>query len=553
MLCCCLAFANKNTLAVLTIKGITGKALANVDTRLTELQQLKPLTELDEEELQHQIRQSLQPYGYFKAVIRIQLLNHKEFIIDIKPGPPMRVASVTVKRLGEGAENPALINTLSATPLKAGAPLLTEQYLQAKQDILNRAQQLGYLHATFQKAELLIDKNSNTAQITLIFDTGPLHHFGQVQFDPTYISPELLHRFIPFKSNQPYSTEKIIEFNNYLSGSGYFSAAVVKPQITTSPSVPVTVHLQPVSKYAYSLGVGYGTDTGPRGRAGLQIIPVNRKGHKFSATAQGSMTQSTVQGQYIIPGANPITDQYTLTGNYSSLNYNAGYSNASLFAFAQQHNLNHYQRTLSLNSLYESFHYTYQPNANQFLLYPKATFTFNKTQNQLFSPSGFNLSFNGLGASQSTLSEVTVAQIAMDAKAAMTIDPIRLRLYGHLIQGATAIDHINQLPISLALLLGGTDNLKAQSFNSVGPGRITSYGGFEIQKETIKNWYLVGFYDAGTVYNPSPKNVLYDAGGGLMWVSPIGPIKVGLAQAINYQFKRTGSRPRLVISMGPDL
>lgn len=45
----------------------------------------------------------------------------------------------------------------------------------------------------------------------------------------------------------------------------------------------------------------------------------------------------------------------------------------------------------------------------------------------------------------------------------------------------------------------------------------------------------------------------YDAGGGLMWVSPIGPIKVGLAQAINSRWQRDSHSPRLVISMGPDL
>lgn len=74
----------------------------------------------------------------------------------------------------------------------------------------------------------------------------------------------------------------------------------------------------------------------------------------------------------------------------------------------------------------------------------------------------------------------------MDIKAAMRIEPLRLRLYGHAIQGVTAINNINQQPVSLALLLGGMDNLKAFGFNSIGPGRILSYGGFEIQKETKK-------------------------------------------------------------------
>ena len=63
----------------------------------------------------------------------------------------------------------------------------------------------------------------------------------------------------------------------------------------------------------------------------------------------------------------------------------------------------------------------------------------------------------------------------------------------------------------------------------------------------------MGFVDSGDVYNPTPRNIRYDAGGGLMWVSPIGPIKIGLAQEVSNQLQREGTNPRLVISMGPDL
>ena len=75
-----------------------------------------------------------------------------------------------------------------------------------------------------------------------------------------------------------------------------------------------------------------------------------------------------------------------------------------------------------------------------------------------------------------------------------------------------------------------------------------------MQKETAKNWYLLGFYDAGAVYNPSIKNMQYDVGGGIMWASPIGPIKIGVAQPVTGGLHRVeGSGPRLVIRLGPDL
>lgn len=546
-------YAQKNETTSITINGVSGKVEANVEKRFSELQKIKPLSQFSMEELQEQVVQAIKPYGYFKAEVILQQPNSQQLVIHIHAGPQILISQIKIDIIGEGAQNPVLRDVIKNMPLKPGAALFTEQYEQTKSKLINTAENQGYMHAGFKRSEILINEEKYTAEIVLILDTGPLYYFGQIQFNPTYINPELLHRFVPFHPGQVYSGDKILQLNNDLSSSGYFSSVLVKPQITDNPTVPVQIYTEPVSKYSYTLGAGYGTDTGVRGRAELHVIPVNRKGHKINLMAQGSFVQNSVQGQYIIPGKDPIHDQYSVTGNFSNLNYAAGYSNSYLISLAQQHRETNYQRILSLNSLYEGFHYAFQDNTQQFLLYPKTSFTLSKTKDILFSPSGYNITFNALAASQALLSTINIAQASLDIKAAVRIEPLRLRLYGHAIQGFTAINNINQEPVSLALLLGGTDNLKAYSFNSIGPGRVISYAGFEVQKETKKNWYLIAFYDAGAVYNPTPRKSYYDVGGGLMWVSPIGPIKVGFAQAINSRWWRDSSGPRLVISIGPDL
>lgn len=542
--------AQNASLSDVKIYGISDKVLVNVEQRLKELQLLKPLKLWDPEELRLEVIKAIQPYGYFKAQVSLELKYQR---IKVTLGPQTRIRSILVKVHGEGKNNPLLLKTIKDLPIKVGDPLITTTYNLSKKNIINSAEKSGYLRGHFQKAEILIDETNNEATIQLIFDTGSLYYFGQIEFDPTYISPELLHRFLPFHTGDPYSTPQILKLNDNLANSGYFNSVLIKPEINTTNQVPVHIQLDPITKYSYSVGGGYGTDTGIRGKAALHVIPVNRQGHKFNALAQGSFTESALQAQYVVPGRNPVTDQYSLTGNFSNLNYNAGYSNALLVSLSQLHNIDYFQRALSINGLYENFHYALPTKSRQLLLYPKATFTFINTKNKLFSPSGYNVTFNGLGANQLTLSNLNLGQISVDAKAALTIDSLGLRLYAHSIQGYTAINNIDKLPLSLALLLGGTDNLKAYGFNSIGPGRITTYTGFEIQKEIKKNWYLIGLYDSGTVYNPSPKHMLYDLGVGAMWVSPIGPIKIGLAQAVNNHLQRSGTNPRLVISMGPDL
>ncbi|MCX7117047.1 MAG: BamA/TamA family outer membrane protein [Legionellales bacterium] len=410
------------------------------------------------------------------------------------------------------------------------------------------------MHATFKKSILWIDEQQNSASIHLIFDTGPQFYFGQIRFHPTYLSPKLLHRFVPFQWGQPYSEEQLDELNSNLAASGYFKTVKVKPKINNDTQVPVDIDLKPSKRVTYSLGAGYGTDTGPRGLAELHVIPVNRSGHKFNAILQGSFEENALQAQYLIPGKNPVVDNYGINGGITNLDYNAGHSTSELLSLAQQHVLTTHQRILSLNALHDRYSYYGQNPMEESLFYPKALFSWNHTSDPQFSPSGFNVSIMGLVANKALFSDITMGQLTLDAKAALTIDPIRTRLYFHTIQGTTNIHNIYQIPLSLAQLLGGATNLRGYNFNEVGPGRVISYAGAELQKETFNKWYALGFFDSGKVYNPQVSTYKYDAGVGVMWVSPVGPIKVAVAQAVNQQMGRqTGQSPKLVVMMGTDL
>jgi translocation and assembly module TamA len=538
----------------INITGIKGDVLDNVKSRLTELYQGESFNQDAKEQVRKQIETAMYPYGYFAPRIRILSKTQKSLTAHINPGPQIKVTSLSIELTGAGKHDLRILKARHALPLKPGKPFINSQYKEAKEALLNAAEHQGYLHGKFTTSEVLIDKQKYTVNIKIIFDTGPQYFFGQVRFDPTYVCPELLYRYVPFQPGQPYSTDQILAFESNLSSSGYFKSVVVKPNIDTKSDVPVDVHLERIHRINYTLGVGYGTDTGPRGRAALHVTPVNRRGHKFNAIAQGSAKENALLAQYLIPGRNPLLDNYSLTGSVSNLDYSSGYGNAFQLSLAHQHATKRHQRTLSINGLVERFNYTYQPKTTKSLLFPKAIFAWTKTTDPLFSPSGYNLTLTGLAAGKFALSEINMGQATLDAKAAITVDAIRTRFFAHTIQGLTGIQNINDLPLSLAMLLGGAQNLQGYGYNSIGPGKYMTYGGIEIQKETWDKWYVVGFVDAGDVYKPTPRLLKYDAGVGLMWVSPVGPIKVALAQPLDNHFQRvSGSNPRLVINMGPDL
>lgn len=536
------------------IYGVKGKVSTNIRLRLDEIAQTKPLSEESSDVLEKNIIKAMEPYGFFEPTIDISARNGNRLTIRIQPGPRFLIDKISLTVVGEGRDNAAIHKAIQHFSLQKGQAFNSEAYEKAKQSLIDAADHQGYLHAAYDKAQVLIDTNHQTTHIHLEFNTGAQFFFGQVRFDPTYIHPEVLKRYIPFHYGQPFSNDMLISFNDYLIGSGYFKNVSVKPQLGDATDIPIDVHLQKAARSNYSLGIGYGTDTGIRGRAGLHVVPVNRWGHKFNAVALGSFNENAIQAQYIIPGANPLVNQYEITGGLSHLNYHAGNSTALLGSVLQRHSLTNFQRALSFNALQERFAYSYQPRNNVMALFPKASLTWLYKSDPLFTPSGYNVTINGLIANKAWLSNSNFAQTSLDAKAALTLDTIRTRIYLHTIHGVTYINPINQFPLSLALLLGGSDNLRGYDYNSIGPGKITSYGGIELQKETKEKWYLTGFFDTGDTYQPQAALLKSDVGIGIMWVSPVGPIKIGIAQPIDNQFHWAKHRnPHLVINMGPDI
>ena len=546
------------TLTPFHITGVHGPLLLNIQHRLSELDQNKRLNQASPDTLREQVAKAMSPYGFFKPDISIQppTSSKSPWRIAIRPGPALPIESLTVSISGEGQNNAAIQHARHTLPIRAGQPLNTVLYDEAKENLFSAAESEGYLHATFEQTDVLIDLTHDRATIVLLFNTGPRSYFGHIEFKPNAgLSPTFLQRYVPFTYGQPYSPEHVSALNTNLAVSGYFRAVEVNHEDNTStPHVPLVVNLEPTNRTSYSLGAGYGTDTGPRGRAGLHVVPVNEHGHKFNAVAQGSIAENALQMQYVIPGADPVHDHYNINSGFSHLNYTSGDSNAVLISFVQQHVRENKQRNLSLNALHERFNYTGQSRTEKNVLYPKGNLTWRDLSDELFSPSGYNVTLNGLIGHRALLSDINLAEASIDAKAAITLDPVRTRVYLHATQGITSINNIYDLPLSLALLLGGAENMKGSSFNSIGPGKLLTYAGLELQKETWEKWYLLTFVDAGDVYQPSPLAFQYDVGVGLMWRSPVGPIKIALAQPTNAHLQRLrGHGPRLVINMGPDL
>jgi translocation and assembly module TamA len=114
------------------------------------------------------------------------------------------------------------------------------------------------------------------------------------------------------------------------------------------------------------------------------------------------------------------------------------------------------------------------------------------------------------------------------------------------------------VPPSLRFFAGGDQSVRGYDYQSLAPedrsgrrtgGRYLAAGSLEYQYGIAEQWRLASFVDRGNSFDSLDQPELKRAVGlGVRWISPVGPIRIDLARALD-----DGGGLRLHFSMGPEL
>ena len=529
------------------LEGVKGAMRANIEARLTEFFKSKALTAPTVEEIKVHVRKAMQPYGYYKPQVVLNTQG-RTIRIQISKGPPLLVTQIHLQVKGEGA--PDFQKVISDFPLKQGDVVNVKKYLRGKQSFFKRARALGYLDASMRKSTIMISLKHYTAKIVISFDTGPQYFFGPVSFSKTSFDEAFLKRYVHFQEHAPFDMEQIYALQDDLRQSGYFSFVQIEPidRKKTKKVLPLHMDLTPTPPMAYTLGLGYGTDQGIRGTLGLDLAHLTPTGDQFNALVQASQVQNSLQAQYLIPGKDPTTSHYSLTTSVYTLDYPSSESNAVQMGAAYLRNQGYWQNSTGVTALFEHYTTDTVTKEDSFMLYPNMTWKETHSDNPIFAKNGHSSSVTLQGGAQALLSSTDFAQIATNAKWIKTLKT-HTRLYVRGDLGYTAVHNINDLPPSLQFYTGGSQTVRGYTYQSLGPGSNLMVGSVEAEQEVVHNGYVTAFYDLGNAFDLPPIELKRSFGGGILWVTLLGPIRLSLARPVD----RDDRHWHIVLSMGPDL
>ncbi len=549
------------------IEGISGELLENVRASLS-IEREKEQPALSEARIRRlhglapdEIRRALQPFGYYRPQIESELVRKDSTLTAryrIYPGPAVHLSEVDLRLSGAGRDDPAFQKLIENFPIRKGDTLNDPAYEKAKRALQDLAAERGYLKAQLTRHEVQVDLERYEARAIIHFDTGPRYRFGPVTFEKTDLSPSLLMRFVPFQTGDPYSANQLFQLQNALADSDYFEQVEVDadPTKATDLEVPVTVRLKESRRNRYAFGIGYGTDTGPRGSASWLRRRINRYGHRLGADAEISQIQSRLTARYVVPLKEPLTDQFITSANWLDEHLPTRDNRTALLSASLTHQRGSWQRALSMNFLHENFDLGTE-SGSATVLYPEGAWTYVAADNRIYTMRGMRLLFDVRGTAEALLSDTSFFQTRAQGKWIHRIGS-EGRAIARADLGYTALTNITALPASLRFYAGGDQSVRGYAYNSLGPkdaagdvigGKYLLVGSLEYEHHLTGRWSAAVFYDAGNAMNTLSGPLEQGAGIGVGWRSPIGLIRVYVASALS----RSGNPLRLHVVIGPDL
>lgn len=504
--------------------------------------------------------EALQAYGHFNATIRPSIQAReacRDPALEIDAGPVTTIESVSIELPEAVRQIESVRAFIDEHRPDVGDPLDQAAYDALRDGILGRVQKAGYLDAHYRRRELRVDPATRSARIALALEAGPRYRFGEVTIEQPILDPDLARRLTGVPEGAPYTSRDLLAMNQNLTGTAYFESVAVRPELDARAhgQVPVEITTRPSPRSSYELRAGYATDVGPRLGGKVTRRYVNRRGHQWSARGELSAIEQRLDSSYTIPRASdPLRERFDAYARITREDNNDILTTAAATGLQWVRETDPWTRSLFTEYLLDRSRYGDAPAESNGFAILGARLGYQGLDDPLFPTEGLVVDVSLQGAAKPVASAASFLRGRAFAGGYLPVGDWILAARGE--AGVIVTDAFDTMPRSLRFFTGGDRSVRGYDYESLSPrdedgtrtgGKYLLVGSLEAMVPVVDDdWYLAAFVDTGNAYVDPKAELKTGAGLGLRWRSPVGILRVDLAQPLD----GTDGLPMLHLGLG---
>ena len=497
------------------------------------------------------IRDALGTQGYFSPSIQrmvddtIPEDEAPPLNITIAPGVQSKVISVDIEFDGEINKDEFTarrerLKTLWL--LGVNQPFNQSDWSASKDNLLRDLLAKDFAAATLSESLANVDPENNTVALSVVYDSGPVFTFGELQIEGlTKYPKDLVSRYNTIRPGDRYEQERLLRLLSDLQGTTYFSAVDVKIDADDRQprNVPIDITVMESDSKRLGFGAGYSSNTGFRTEATYQYNNLFDRAYSLVTGVRLEQKRQSAYADLFLPSSKRgITDSVGVAFDHQEIS-NLEVDRSSVGAIREFNKGNNEYR-LGLNFQLEERRALGVNFGQTQALVASSSWLRNAVDSRLNPTEGYIVFSQLAVASEQFASDQDF--IRLYSRAQKFWSPSRENLFSARFEAGTVVASARRdIPQDYLFRAGGTNSLRGFDFLDLGVidqgilvgGRRLMIGSLEYTR-----WFDGGplgaavFTDVGDVsdnwsdFDPKPA-----IGVGVRYKTPAGPIAFDVAKA----------------------
>lgn len=494
-----------------------------------------------------EIRELISTEGLFSPSIESELTEKTDGWMarfSVVPGEPVRVKSIVLRVQGpfsDGSSNNAarLAKMQEQWPLNSGSEFRQQDWEAAKRGALRQLLIDRYPSASINFSQATVNPETNQVALEVTIDSGPAFTFGDLELSGLERYPSsVVERLSPIEPNSPYTQNQLLDFQQRLQDSPYFSAAMVS--VETDPAEPeqIPIHVEVTENSSRKLGLGLGvsTNTGARAQIDYRDLNFMDRAWRLNSTLKLETKKQGVNGEIQFPlsasgyrdSINALLERTDIEGE---LTRKIG------FGAKRSHIVGKIETALAINYQAEQQEVAGASSEVNTALTLNYAWTKRDVDNLLYPTKGYLINAQLGGGAKALLSDQDFVRgygrlvyfRPLSAK-----DTLMLRVEA----GMVAAPSREGIPSDFLFRAGGDQSVRGYAYQSLGVqqdsavvgGRYLGVASAEVVHWIKPEWGAALFLDVGNAVDDMKDfRAVAGYGAGVRWKSPVGPLNLDIA------------------------